>query len=82
MLIDGRAHEVLRLKHLNSIVSFEDWAKERLSIFPENTPIPVSKMRTLLEYLKDTVKEQKIIKKKEWIKSIDKLIERLAEGEE
>jgi len=79
MLIDGKAHKVFDFKDINSLVSFEEWLKSSLSIYPEDDTIPSSHMISLLEYLRDTVRNQKVMEKRKWLEKIELLIERVKE---
>ena len=76
MLIDGKAYKVLDLKDIRSLVSFEEWLKSSLSIYPEDDAISGTHMVSLLGYVREAVKAQKIKEKKKWLEKIDFLIER------
>tara|TARA_B100000085_G_C18300075_1_gene413885 strand:- start:94 stop:339 length:246 start_codon:yes stop_codon:yes gene_type:complete len=66
MLIDGRSHKVLELKDMNSLVSFEQWLKQNLSIYPKNGSVPEGDLKIFLEYLKNQVEEQRLEDKAQW----------------
>jgi hypothetical protein len=76
MLIDGKTYKVFDFKDINSLISFEEWLKRSLTIYPEGDPIPSAHMLTLLGYLREAVYEQKIKDKRKWLEKIDVLIER------
>jgi len=76
MLIDGKAHKVFDFKDINSLVSFEEWLKSSLTIYPEDSPIPSTHMVSLLEYLREAVYAQKVKEKRKWLEKIESLIER------
>tara|TARA_B100000809_G_C14629526_1_gene347994 strand:+ start:273 stop:512 length:240 start_codon:yes stop_codon:yes gene_type:complete len=76
MLIDGKAHKVFDFKDINSLVSFEEWLKSSLTIYPEDSTIPSAHIVSLLEYLRDTVRDQKVTEKRKWLEQIEFLIER------
>ena len=76
MLIDGRSKKTLDLKDLNSLVSFEDWLKMNLSIYPKDQKIPRKHLTSLLEYIKNKVREQKVKDKAQWLKKLDLLTRR------
>tara|TARA_B100001027_G_C16228313_1_gene313283 strand:- start:36 stop:281 length:246 start_codon:yes stop_codon:yes gene_type:complete len=76
MLVNDRPKKVLRLKDMNSLISFEDWLKRNLSIYPSKPKVPKSHIISLLEYLREQVYSQKLAGKKEWLDTVDGLIER------
>ena len=76
MLIDGKAHKVFDFKDINSLVSFEEWLKSSLTIYPEDGTIPSAHIVSLLEYLREAVYTQKVKEKRKWLEQIEFLIER------
>jgi hypothetical protein len=76
MLINGKAHKVFDLKDINSLVSFEEWLKSSLTIYPEDSTIPGTHIISLLEYLREAVKDQRVKDKRKWLEKIEFLIER------
>ena len=76
MLIDEKIHKVLDFKDINSLVSFEDWLKRSLTIYPEDASISSAQMIPLLEYLREAVYEQRVKEKRKWLEKIESLIER------
>ena len=52
MLVDGRAHKVLNFYDLNSLISFEQWAKDSLTIYADDEKISDDNLKVLLEYVK------------------------------
>ena len=76
MLIDGKAHKVFDFKDINSLVSFEEWLKSSLTIYPEDSTIPSAHIVSLLEYLREAVYTQKVKEKRKWLEQIEFLIER------
>lgn len=76
MLIDEKIHKVLDFKDINSLVSFEDWLKRSLTIYPEDDSISSAQMIPLLEYLREAVYEQRVKEKRKWLEKIESLIER------
>jgi hypothetical protein len=77
MLINGRVHKVLNFYDLNSLISFEEWAKNSLTLYADDEKISDNNLKVLLEYVKNQAKENKVDKKIEWFNKIDALIERL-----
>lgn len=77
MLIDGRRHKVFDLKDINSLISFEDWLKRSLSIYPDDASVPESHLLDLLNYIRESVYSQKVEGKREWLEQIDALIKRV-----
>jgi len=75
-LIDEKIHKVLDFKDINSLVSFEDWLKRSLTIYPEDDSISSAQMIPLLEYLREAVYEQRVKEKRKWLEKIESLIER------
>ena len=76
MLVDGRAHKILNFYDLNSLISFEQWIKDSLTIYADDEKISGDNLKTLLEYVKNQVKENNIEKKAEWFSQIEALSER------
>lgn len=76
MLIDGKVHRVLEFSDLNSLVSFSEWLKDNLTIYPKNKAIPNNNLSKHLNYLREQAKEQRVKEKREWLDQIDALIER------
>ena len=77
MLVDGRQHKVLNFYDLNSLISFEQWVKDSLTVYPDDQKISNNNLRVLLQYVKNQAKEHNLKKKKEWFDKVDLLIERL-----
>ena len=77
MLVDGRAHKVLNFYDLNSLISFEQWAKDSLTIYADDEKISDDNLKVLLEYVKNQAKGNNVDKKVEWFEKIDILIERI-----
>ena len=65
---------ILRMKHLNSIFSFEKWIKSGISYSRKNR-ISLNHIEKYLGYIRGKVKEQVGSNKDEWLKQIDKLME-------
>ena len=78
MLIDGRSHKVFDFKDINSLISFEDWLKRSLSIYPEDSNIPESDLLDLLNYIREKVYSQKVENKREWLEQLDSLVKRVS----
>tara|TARA_Y100001938_G_C8061084_1_gene417301 strand:- start:718 stop:960 length:243 start_codon:yes stop_codon:yes gene_type:complete len=78
MLIDGRSHKVFNFKDINSLISFEDWLKRSLSIYPEDSNIPESDLLDLLNYIREKVYSQKVENKREWLEQLDSLVKRVS----
>jgi len=76
MLIDGRTYKTFDLKDINSLISFEDWLKRNLTIYPDDASISKEHLVYFLEYIRGAVYAQKVKEKKEWLKQIEFLIER------
>lgn len=76
MLINGKTHKTFNFKDINSLISFEEWIKENLSLYADSETVPREHLQTYLEYIKQTVYEQRVVDKKDWIEKIDSLIER------
>ena len=81
MWIEGREKRVFRFKDLNSLISFEDWVKRNLSVYPSKKSVPQSDLFVLLEYLERQVYDQKVKDKKEWLSKIEALIDRAKKDE-
>jgi len=79
MLIDGKTYKVFDFKDISSLVSFEEWLKRSLTLYPEDNPVPKAHMRSLLGYLREAVYEQRVKDKRKWLDKIDALIERAGE---
>jgi hypothetical protein len=77
MLIDGKAKKVFDFKDMNSLVSFEEWLKSSLTLYPEDSSIPAGHVLVLLEYLREAVYAQKVKDKRKWLEKIDALIARV-----
>ena len=60
MLIDGKTHKVFDFKDINSLVSFEEWLKRSLTIYPEDDSIPNAHILSHLGYLREAVYAQKV----------------------
>jgi hypothetical protein len=82
MLIDGKTHKVFDFKDINSIISFGDWIKRSLSLYPDDDSYKIPKEHLLdyLKYLREAVYAQKVKDKRKWLEKIDSLIEGV-EGE-
>ena len=78
MLIDGRSHKFFDFKDSNSLISFEDWLKRSLSIYPEDSNIPESDLLDLLNYIREKVYSQKVENKREWLEQLDSLVKRVS----
>ena len=78
MLIDGRSHKVFDFKDINSLISFEDWLKRSLSIYPEDSNIPEADLLDLLNYIREKVYSQKVENKREWLEQLDSLVKRVS----
>jgi hypothetical protein len=76
MLIDGKTHKVFDFKDINSLISFEEWLKRSLTIYPDDDPIPNRHILSHLEYLREAVYAQKVKEKRKWLEKIESLIER------
>jgi hypothetical protein len=76
MLIDGKTYKVFDFKDINSLISFEEWIKRSLTIYPDDDSIPNAHMLSHLEYLREAVYAQKVKEKRKWLEKIDSLIER------
>lgn len=81
MWIEGREKRVFRFKDLNSLISFEDWVKRNLSVYPSKKSVPQSHLIVLLEYLEKQVYDQQVKDKKEWLSKIEALIDRAKKDE-
>ncbi len=76
MLIEDRIIKILDLKDLTSMIHLDRWLKKNLSIYKDDAVIPKSDKIALLRYLEQKVLEQRITDKKDWLKAIEKLMER------
>jgi len=77
MLINERENKVLKLKHINSLVSLQRWIKKNINIYGTDYRVPNNHMKIYLNYIKEIAKEQRVKPKKDWFDKIDMLIERL-----
>ncbi len=83
MLIDGRAIRTLDLKRdLRSLVSFESWLKENLTIYPGGSRVPRSHIISLLQYIGVQINEQKVKDKAVWKKKIEFLLKRASDEQD
>ena len=64
MLVDRKTHKVLDFKDINSLVSFGEWLKRSLSIYPDDKPIPKGHMLSHLEYIREAIYEQRVKEKR------------------
>tara|TARA_A200000159_G_C7335211_1_gene344772 strand:- start:959 stop:1201 length:243 start_codon:yes stop_codon:yes gene_type:complete len=76
VLIEDRIIKILDLKDLTSMIHLDRWLKKNLSIYKDDAVIPKSDKIALLRYLEQKVLEQRITDKKDWLKAIEKLMER------
>ena len=76
MLIDGKTYKVFDFKDINSLISFEEWLKRSLTIYPDDDPVPSADMLSHLEYLREAVYAQRVKDKRKWLEQIDSLVER------
>lgn len=65
---------ILKMKHLNSIFSFEKWIKSGISYSRKNR-ISLNHIEKYLGYIRGKVKEEVGSNKDEWLEKIDDLIE-------
>lgn len=78
MLIEGRAHKVFDIKDINSLISFQDWLKKSLSIYPDDSKVPDADLLDLLGYIRENIYSQNIKNKREWLDQVDSLIKRVS----
>ena len=76
MLINGKNHKTLEFKHINSLISFEEWLKENLSVYPGDSSVPKEHIIAYLGYVKQAVYDQKVEDKREWLDQLDGLAKR------
>ena len=48
MLVDGRAHKILNFYDLNSLISFEQWVKDSLTIYADDEKISDDNLKVLI----------------------------------
>ena len=65
---------VLKLSHLNSLISFERWIKSALSI-PKGKRIPLNHLEKYLGYIQGKLQEEIGANKDEWNKIISSLLD-------
>ena len=76
MLLNGRTYKVLNLDDLNSLISFEEWIKNNLSLYPDDEKVSSNHLKIFLQYIKNNARDQRVQDKKAWFDQIDQLLER------
>ena len=77
MLINGRVTKPLKFEDINSLISFEEWIKNNLTLYGEDDRVEKPNMLTFLKYIQGELKNLDSEVTKEWAKKIISLIERL-----
>jgi hypothetical protein len=74
-------YSVITLNDLSTIISFEEWIKKCLKKYKKDNVVPKGDLEKYLGYIKYSVLDHTGKNKREWIKQIDSLFERLKDDQ-
>ncbi len=77
MLIDDRVHKVLKLEDINSLISFEEWVKDNLSLYKEGGKVPSGHLKVFLEYIQQDLNMIEAEQRRDWKEKVKTLLERV-----
>ena len=82
-----KVEKILDLSHMTSRISFEDWIRRNLKdkngslVYEKKEKIPVVQINKFLTFIRNEVKTQRVVDKKEWLERIKQIEGRVSEKE-